>query len=247
MEENIKRRVKEVVRRGKIDVYISYTNFSQDNKEIRIDEVLAKKYINAFKKIAEEENVNITFSLSDITQLPDIVNIIDTQNEEELEQELQVALEEAITNLIKMKKSEGERLAVDLKERIEKISKNLENISSLSTGLVDEYIVKLKERIKEILNEDIIDESRIAMEAVVYADKVSIEEELTRLRSHISQFKDMLLDNNAVGKKLDFLIQEMNRETNTIASKANCLKITQTIVEIKNELENIREQVQNIE
>ena len=247
MEENIKRRVKEVVRRGKIDVYISYTNFSQDNKEIRLDEVLAKKYINAFKKIAEEENVNITFSLSDITQLPDIVNIIDTQNEEELEQELQVALEEAITNLIKMKKSEGERLAVDLKERIEKISKNLENISSLSTGLVDEYIVKLKERIKEILNEDIIDESRIAMEAVVYADKVSIEEELTRLRSHISQFKDMLLDNNAVGKKLDFLIQEMNRETNTIASKANCLKITQTIVEIKNELENIREQVQNIE
>ena len=247
MEENIKRRVKEVVRRGKIDVYISYTNFSQDNKEIRIDEVLAKKYINAFKKIAEEENVNITFSLSDITQLPDVVNIIDNQNEEELEQELQVALEEAIANLIKMKKSEGERLAVDLKERIEKISKNLENISSLSTGLVDEYIVKLKERIKEILNEDIIDESRIAMEAVVYADKVSIEEELTRLRSHISQFKDMLLDNNAVGKKLDFLIQEMNRETNTIASKANCLKITQTIVEIKNELENIREQVQNIE
>ena len=247
MEENIKRRVKEVIRRGKIDVYISYTNFSQDNKEIRIDEVLAKKYINAFKKIAEGENVNITFSLSDITQLPDVVNIIDNQNEEELEQELQIALEEAIANLIKMKKSEGERLAVDLKERIEKISKNLENISSLSTGLVDEYIVKLKERIKEILNEDIIDESRIAMEAVVYADKVSIEEELTRLRSHISQFKDMLLDNNAVGKKLDFLIQEMNRETNTIASKANCLKITQTIVEIKNELENIREQVQNIE
>lgn len=247
LEEVVKKRINEVVNRGKIDIYISYTNFSQSDKEVKIDEDLAKNYITAFQKMAQDVNLSPNISVLDIAQLPDVINIVDKQDEEKLKQELNFALEEAISNFLSMRKIEGQRMAEDLQERMKNISKNLETISKLSTGLVDEYIVKLKERIKEILKDNVIDENRIAMEAVIYADKTSIQEELTRLRSHILQFQDMLLEDKAVGKKLDFLIQEMNRETNTIASKANCLEITQTIVEIKNELENVREQVQNIE
>ena len=247
LEEVVKKRINEVVNRGKIDIYINYTNFSQSDKEVKIDEDLAKNYITAFQKMAKDVNLSPNISVLDIAQLPDVISIVDKQDEEKLKQELNFALEEAISNFLSMRKIEGQRMAEDLQERMKNISKNLETISKLSTGLVDEYIVKLKERIKEILKDNVIDENRIAMEAVIYADKTSIQEELTRLKSHILQFQDMLLEDKAVGKMLDFLIQEMNRETNTIASKANCLEITQTIVEIKNELENVREQVQNIE
>ena len=120
-------------------------------------------------------------------------------------------------------------------------------ISELSTGLIEEYVVKLEERIKEILKTDIIDKSRIAQEVVIYADKTSIEEEITRLKSHIIQFRNLLKEEEPVGKKIDFLIQEMNRETNTIGSKANNLDIVNGVIDIKTELENIREQIQNIE
>ena len=124
---------------------------------------------------------------------------------------------------------------------------NLQKISGLSTGLIEEYVVKLENRIKEILKNQEIDESRLAQEVVIYADKCSIEEEVTRLKSHISQFKELINSDDAVGKKLDFIIQEMNRETNTIGSKANNLEITNGVIDIKTEIENIREQVQNIE
>ena len=133
--------------------------------------------------------------------------------------------------------------------RLEKIFQNISKISEYSAGLIDQYVVKLKDRIKEMLQTDIVDEARIAQEVVLYADKTSIEEEVTRLKSHIAQFKELLntKDIGKVGKKLDFLIQEMNRETNTIGSKSNCLEITNLVIEIKTELEDIREQVQNIE
>ena len=127
------------------------------------------------------------------------------------------------------------------------ISEKIEQISNISTGLVEEYIVKLETRIKELLKTDVIDQTRLAQEVVIYSDKCSVEEEITRLNSHISQFLNLTNENIAVGKKLDFLIQEMNRETNTIGSKANNLEITNLVVDIKTELENIREQVQNIE
>ena len=138
-------------------------------------------------------------------------------------------------------------MAKDLLKRIEKTNQKIEKISGLSTGLIEEYVVKLENRIKEILKNQEIDESRLAQEVVIYADKCSIEEEVTRLKSHISQFKELINSDDAVGKKLDFIIQEMNRETNTIGSKANNLEITNGVIDIKTEIENIREQVQNIE
>ena len=146
-----------------------------------------------------------------------------------------------------MRKTEGEKIAQDLNERINEIEEKVKKISALSTGLIEDYVVKLNTRIKELLQDKEIDESRLAQEVVIYADKCSIQEEVTRLNSHIYQFRELLNSNDAVGKKLDFMIQEMNRETNTIGSKANNLEITNDVIEIKTQIENIREQVQNIE
>ena len=146
-----------------------------------------------------------------------------------------------------MRKTEGEKIAQDLNERINEIEEKVKKIFALSTGLIEDYVVKLNTRIKELLQDKEIDESRLAQEVVIYADKCSIQEEVTRLNSHIYQFRELLNSDTAVGKKLDFMIQEMNRETNTIGSKANNLEITDEVINIKTQLENIREQVQNIE
>ena len=146
-----------------------------------------------------------------------------------------------------MREHEGKKIAEDLQRRINIINEKTEKISALSTRLIEEYVVKLEGRIKELLKNQEIDESRLAQEVVIYADKCSIEEEVTRLKSHISQFEKLLFSEEPIGKKLDFIIQEMNRETNTIGSKANSLEITNEVINIKTELENIREQIQNIE
>ena len=146
-----------------------------------------------------------------------------------------------------MRKQEGAKIKIDLETRIKKIEEFVDKIKQYSTLLVEEYVVKLKERIKEILSTDIVDEARLAQEVVIYSDRYSIEEEITRLKSHIFQFNDLLTKDEPVGKKIDFLIQEMNRETNTIGSKSNKLEITNLVIEIKTELEDIREQIQNIE
>ena len=146
-----------------------------------------------------------------------------------------------------MREVEGERIKQDLSYRIDRVEKEVNSIFEYSTGLIEEYVVKLKERIKEILMTDVVDETRLAQEIVIYADKCSIEEELTRLRSHIMQFRNLLETKDSIGKKLDFLVQEMNRETNTIASKSVKLEITNLAIEIKTIMEDIREQIQNIE
>ena len=146
-----------------------------------------------------------------------------------------------------MRKNEGEKIEIDLRKRIEILSEKIDQISSLSTGLVEEYVVKLEARIKELLNTDVIDQNRLAQEIVIYSDKCSIEEEITRLKSHFVQFNNFLNQDTPVGKKLDFIVQEINRETNTIGAKANKLEITNLVVDMKTEIENIREQIQNIE
>ena len=146
-----------------------------------------------------------------------------------------------------MRLTEGEKIYNDLINRLNIIENKTLEISKLSTGLIDDYVVKLENRIKELLKTDEIDKARLAQEVVIYADKCSVEEEITRLKSHISQFRNMIKQDGAIGKKIDFLIQEMNRETNTIGSKANNLEITNNVIEIKTTLEDIREQIQNIE
>ena len=176
-----------------------------------------------------------------------MLTIQDNQDDEEIKNEMLEVIKSATESLVNMRKVEGEKIAKDLKERLDLIQNKVNKVSKLSTGLIEEYVVKLEERIKQILKDQEIDKSRLAQEVVIYADKCSIEEEVTRLNSHIAQFNELLNSNEAVGKKLDFIIQEMNRETNTIGSKSNSLEITNGVIDMKTEIENLREQVQNIE
>ncbi len=161
--------------------------------------------------------------------------------------ELTECTNKAVENFISMRSVEGEKIKEDLSRRIDLINLMVADISKNSTGLIEEYVVKLRERIQEILKTDVVDETRLAQETVIFADKSSIQEELTRLDSHIHQFKTLIETQGAIGKKLDFIIQEMNREANTIASKSVKLEITNLVIEVKTELEDIREQIQNIE
>lgn len=248
LEEKIRKQILSNISRGKVEVSIQLNNNSDLGKKINLNTDIAKKYVEELKKLSEETNIIDNINIMDVARFPDVLNIrIDEEAEEVIEKELFTALDSAIDSFLDMRQKEGSKIKVDLENRIEVIKQKIEQISSISAGLVDEYVVKLETRIKELLKTDVVDQTRLAQEVVIYSDKCSVEEEITRLKSHISQFLNLLNENSAIGKKLDFLIQEMNRETNTIGSKANNLEITNFVVDIKTELENIREQIQNIE
>lgn len=247
LEETIKKEIAKKVKRGKIDVFVTFENNSLEGKEIKINTELAKAYIDELKKLAEKENILSDIQVTEISKYPDVLNIQSNQDDEKITEEVLETITIATDNLVQMRETEGNKISEDLLKRLNIINKKVEEIAKLSTGLIEEYVVKLEERINEILKNHEIDKTRLAQEVVIYADKCSIEEEVTRLNSHISQFKNLLNSNEAIGKKLDFIIQEMNRETNTIGSKANNLEITNGVIDIKTEIENIREQVQNIE
>ena len=247
LEEKVKKAVLTHISRGKIDIFVTFLNDSEKGKEIKINRELAKLYLKEIKSLADETNLNSNINIMEITKLPDVLTIENKEDEELLWSELNSALEIALNNFVEMRTEEGKRIAIDIENRICQISEKIEKISTYSTGLVEEYIVKLEERIKELLKVDVVDQARLAQEVVIYSDKCSIQEELTRLRSHIEQFLSFLQKDEPIGKNMDFLVQEMNRETNTIGSKANKLEITKLVVEIKTVIEDIREQVQNIE
>lgn len=246
LEEKIKQEVSNVVSRGKVDVFVTFYNNSTKGKKITFNNELASIYIDELRKMANENNINQEIQVTEISKFPDVLTIENEEDEELIWNELQIPLKEALDGFIAMKQAEGEKLYEDISKRIEKINGIVEIISENSTRLIKEYIVKLEERIKELMDTENIDENRLAMETVIYADKSSVEEEITRLKSHISQFKKML-NEKVSGKKIDFLIQEMNRETNTIGSKSASIDITNMVIDIKTEIEDIREQVQNIE
>ena len=247
LEDVVKKIISSNIKRGKIDVFITFTNNSTEGKEIKINTEIAKMYINELKKLADEEGILSNIEVTEISKYPDVLTIQNNMEDELIKKELEEVVTKTVQSLIQMRIAEGKKIYEDIGQRLDKIKEIVEKISSLSTGLIDEYVVKLEGRIKELLGNQEIDEARLAQEVVIYADKCSIQEEVTRLRSHISQMKDLLNNDEAVGKKLDFLIQEMNREANTIGSKSNNLEITNEVINIKTELEDIREQIQNIE
>ena len=248
LEDTIKKQISEKIKRGKVDVFVTFENNSQEGRNIQINKELAKMYIKQLKELAEEEKILSNIEVMDIAKIPDILTVKADEDDEKIKEEIIQTTQEAVNKIIEMKSIEGSKIEQDLLARIDNIENKIEEISKKSTGLIEEYVVKLEKRIKEILKTEEIDKSRLAQEVVIYADKCSVEEEITRLRSHIYQFKSLITDQNeTIGKKLDFIIQEMNRETNTIGSKANNLEITNGVIDIKTELEDIREQVQNIE
>lgn len=249
LEEEVKKQIAKKIKRGKVDVFISFQNNGEEGKEIKINTEIAKIYIDELRKLAKQENLFSNIEVTEIAKLPDVLSIQNKQEDEEIKLELQEVVIEATNQLVEMRTIEGSKLAEDLQQRMLQMNQKVIQISSLSTGLIDEYVVKLEGRIKELLKTKEIDEARLAQEVVIYADKCSVEEEVTRLKSHISQFEKLLSNekNEAIGKKLDFIVQEMNRETNTIGSKANNLEITNDVIDMKTQIENVREQIQNIE
>lgn len=247
LEENIKKEISKYIKRGKVDVYVTFNNSSMEGKSIKINTQLAKAYISELKKLAEEEKILADIQVNDIAKYPDVLTVEYNQEDEIIKEEITKTVQVAIENLLIMREKEGEKLADDLGKRLSIIEEKVKELDKHSTGLIEEYVVKLEERLKQLLSNQELDQNRLAQEVVIYADKCSIQEETTRLNSHISQFRDLLKSNESVGKKLDFIIQEMNRETNTIGSKSNNLDITNGVIDMKTEIENLREQVQNIE
>ena len=247
MEDKIRKQIANRITRGKVEVSVSFFDFSNKSKNVVLNKEIAKEYIKQLREIADENNLSENISVVEIAKLPDILNSIDSDNDEEIASEALQCLNMALDSLIEMRKAEGENIKQDLLIRIERVQNLVDKIAENSKGIVEEYVSKLEKRVKEILKTDVVDENRIAQEAVIYADKTSIEEELTRLNSHIVQFKELVNSDGPVGKKIDFMIQEMNRETNTIGSKAGSGEITKAVIDLKVELEDIREQIQNIE
>ena len=247
LEDDVRKYISKTINRGKIEVYISLENMSDKGRNIKIDKVLAGTYINELRNLSEEYGIPNDITVMSLARMSDIIVVENDSQEELYWLELQEAIKVAVQNIDGARSVEGERLARDIDLRLNKISEYVELVEKSSKKLLEEYKIKLRNRINELNANDIVDENRIGIEIVLFADKSSICEEVTRLKSHIASFKNMLKTDGPIGKKIDFLIQEMNRETNTIGSKANSIGITNYVIEMKNEIENIREQVQNIE
>ena len=247
LEDDIRKLVNSRIKRGKIDILITFDNYSKEGHDIKINYELAKMYISNLKKLAEEENISSNIEVTEISKMPDVLTIKSNIDEEKIKEEVLQVVENSLKQVIDMREKEGNKISEDILHKISQINTRIEEIFSLSTGLIEEYVVKLEAKMKDILKTEEIDKSRLMQEIVIYADKCSVEEEITRMKSHIIQFTDLIKLNEPIGKKLDFLLQEMNRETNTIGSKANNLEITNRVVDIKTILEDIREQIQNIE
>ncbi len=247
LEEDVRKTIASKIKRGKVDISINFENYSKEGNDIRINTELAKMYINSLKKLAEEENLSADIQVTDITKMPDVLIIKNDLDENVIKEEIKQVLNDALEQVLVMREKEGIKISEDILNKITQIEGKVEEIFGLSTGLIEEYVVKLEARVKELLKTEEVDKNRLMQEIVIYADKCSVEEEITRMRSHISQLRELIKTNEQAGKKMDFIIQEMNRETNTIGSKANNLEITNRIVTIKTILEDIREQIQNIE
>lgn len=248
LEDKVREAISKSISRGKFDIYISYENHGEDSKTLSLDEPLTKAYIKTAELLRDKFNLKDDISVSLVSKFPDIIKVEKAdENEEILLSLLKDALDKAIKALILMRENEGLELKNSLLEKANNIENIIKDISVRAPEVVREYKQKLETRIKELLEQQSIDENRIAMEVAIFADRCSIDEELVRLGSHIIQFREALKLDIPVGRKLDFVVQEMNREVNTIGSKANDLNITKNVIEIKSEIEKIREQIQNIE
>lgn len=248
LEERIKKTVQDRVSRGRIDIFVSLEETGEKKRLVKVDKELGLAYYNSLKELANSLEIPENFDIVRMSTLPGLLTIeTEEDNIEEIWQMVQAALTKALDSLIEMRTVEGEKLATDLLNRRNIIADYVARIEERSSIVVSEYKEKLSQRVQELLGDIQIDEQKLANEVAFFADRASIAEELVRLESHLSQMIDIVKSNNSVGRKLDFLVQEMNREINTIGSKANDIEISHAVVEVKSELEKVREQVQNIE
>jgi uncharacterized protein (TIGR00255 family) len=249
LEESVKKRIQKEVKRGRVDVFINMEREGQSGKTVELDSDLVRGYMEAAEKLRTEFGIRDELSLRDLLLIPDVVRFTeaDLPDKELTGEELLRCVDDAVVQLAAMRQIEGGHLRTDLDKRLSQLKEFAEEIERLAPRTAAEYYNKLKLRLRELLDQVPLDESRVATEAAVFADRRNIDEELIRLDSHFQQFARLLDSEEPSGRKLDFLIQEMNREVNTIGSKANEAEVTVLVVEMKAELEKIREQVQNIE
>lgn len=248
LEDKVRKFASEFISRGKVDIYIAVESYEQADKEILVNTELAKSYLKAFTTLRDELGLADDISVMKLAHYPDIfIAEQKAENEDEIWQSVKKVLEPAAASFTAMREREGERIQKDLEQRVEYMKTLAAKIDERSPQTVKEYRERLYEKLKEILDGKEIDESRILTEAAIFADKVAVNEELVRLASHFDEFYAITASNEPAGRKLDFLIQEINREINTTGSKANDIEIARLVVELKAETEKLREQIQNIE
>lgn len=247
-EAGIRTCLKKYVQRGKVDIYITYEDLSENTASLTYNQELAKEYMGYFAQMAEQFGIENDIRVSALSRCPEVLVMEEqSMDEESIWNLLEKTVNGALEKLVETRTLEGENLKKDLCEKLDGMLVHVDYITERSPKLIAEYRQKLEDKVKELLENSQIEEGRIAAEVTLYADKICVDEELVRLRSHIVNVKAILMDGEGVGRKLDFMAQEMNREANTILSKANDLDITNRAIELKTEIEKIREQIQNIE
>ena len=247
-EAAIRNVLKQYVHRGKLDVFITYEDYAEENVALKYNEQLAGQYLKYFRQMAEKFGLKDDISVSSLGRCPEVFTMEEQDiDEEEIWAELKKAVEGACVQFVKAREQEGEALKTDLLDKLERMDENVTLIEDRYPQIVSEYRSRLEEKVKELLGDVQIDEGRIAAEVVIFSDKICTDEETVRLRSHIATMKEALIAGGSIGRKLDFIAQEMNREANTILSKANDLATSNVAIDLKTEIEKVREQIQNIE
>lgn len=248
LEDRIRKKLQEKLSRGKVDIYVTQTVLETESSKALLNKNLSDSIVKCLEEINERYGLKESLSLSLIAKFPDVITIEQKDEDfEEIWNNLKIPLDEAITTLVSMRLREGSRLREDIELKCSSIEQLVNNIAEKSGLVVEQYKTKLNDRIKELIGDNNVDENRLAMEVAIFSDKACIDEEIVRLRSHVLQLRESLNSNEPIGRKLDFIVQEMNREANTIASKANDVDLIHLVLDVKNEIEKIREQVQNIQ
>lgn len=248
LEEKLKKYCNSLITRGKVECYVSVEDLEEREMEVNVNETLAAGYVKALKELSERFGLKDDISAVTLSRYPDVITLHKaSEDEERIWNAVKTVAETAVSKFIEMRETEGSKLRGDILSRADYIIECVEFIEGRSPETVREYNEKLKQRMRELLGDAAVDEQRLLNEAAIYADKIAVDEETVRLRSHISQLREFMNSSEAIGRKLDFLVQEINREANTIGSKAQDVDIAKKVIAIKAEVEKIREQVQNIE
>lgn len=247
-ESTIRNLLKEYIERGKVDVYITYEDYTEDNFTLKYNSALAGEYLKHLKDMAEEYSIDMDVRVSGLSRYPEVF-VMEEQSidEKELWAGLEKAIRGACEMFVESRIKEGENLKNDLCAKLDNMLTYVDFIEERYPVIMKDYRTRLEDKIKEVLGDRQIDDARVAQEVVIFADKICVDEETVRLRSHIQSTKDTLTAGGSIGRKLDFIAQEMNREANTILSKANALEISDTGINLKTDIEKVREQIQNIE
>ena len=248
LEDPIRKAAQEKINRGKVDIYVNVESSGDDDSVVKVNTSLAKEYLQGLRSLSSELQIASNTTAETFLRIPDVFVLDKAPEDENLIKETVLnALSEALEGFDSMRIAEGKKLECDLKEHLAFISDATAKVEERSPQIVSEYRQRMEERMKDILAGASYDETRLLTEVAIFADKVNVNEETVRLRSHVEQFTEMLNGNGCVGRKIDFLIQEMNREINTIGSKSNDLDVARIVIDVKAEIEKLREQIQNVE